>query len=35
MNTIKADISFEKTDHFDAVIDITNIVIPVNIKVFI
>ncbi|CAI2193502.1 5942_t:CDS:2, partial [Funneliformis geosporum] len=33
--TIEAGISFEKTDHFDAVIGITNIVTPVNVKAFI
>ncbi|CAI2195771.1 7053_t:CDS:2, partial [Funneliformis geosporum] len=34
-STVEAGISFEKTNHFDTVIDITNIVTPVNVKAFI
>jgi len=34
-NTVEAGISFEKTDHFDAVIGITNIATPVNVEAFI
>ncbi|CAI2187811.1 17946_t:CDS:2, partial [Funneliformis geosporum] len=33
-STVEAGISFEKTDHFDAVIGITNIVTPVNVEAF-
>ncbi|CAI2181440.1 6666_t:CDS:2, partial [Funneliformis geosporum] len=35
INTVEAGISFEKTNHFDAVIGITNIVTPVNVEAFI
>ncbi|CAI2193576.1 5160_t:CDS:2, partial [Funneliformis geosporum] len=35
ISTIEAGISFEKTNHFDAVIGITNITTPVNIEAFI
>ncbi|RIA79459.1 hypothetical protein C1645_840623 [Glomus cerebriforme] len=35
MSTVEAGIFFEKTDHFDAVIGITNIVTPVNVKAFV
>ncbi|CAI2163562.1 9021_t:CDS:2, partial [Funneliformis geosporum] len=35
ISIVEADISFEKTDHFDAVISITNIVTPVNVEAFI
>src|SRR6266498_3831138 len=34
-STVEASISFEKTDHFDAVIGITNIVTPVNVEAFV
>src|SRR5437764_3665472 len=34
-STVEAGISFEKTDHFDAVIGITNIATPVNVEAFI
>ncbi|CAI2200011.1 19190_t:CDS:1, partial [Funneliformis geosporum] len=34
-STVEAGISFEKTDHFDAVIGITNIVTPVNVEAFV
>ncbi|CAG8503509.1 10593_t:CDS:10 [Scutellospora calospora] len=34
-NTVEADISFEKSNHFDIVIGITNIGTPVNIEAFI
>ncbi|CAI2195532.1 546_t:CDS:2, partial [Funneliformis geosporum] len=34
-NTVEVGISFEKTDHYDAVIGITNIITPVNVKAFI
>ncbi|CAI2178894.1 3095_t:CDS:2, partial [Funneliformis geosporum] len=34
-STVEAGISFEKIDHFDAVIGITNIVTPVNVEAFI
>ncbi|RIA97818.1 hypothetical protein C1645_813528 [Glomus cerebriforme] len=35
MSTVEASIFFEKTDHFDAVIGITNVVTPVNVEAFI
>ncbi|CAI2168139.1 7461_t:CDS:1 [Funneliformis geosporum] len=34
-STVEAGISFEKTNHFDAVIGITNITTPVNVEAFI
>ncbi|PKK63189.1 hypothetical protein RhiirC2_789265 [Rhizophagus irregularis] len=34
ISTVEAGISFEKTDHFDVVISITNIVTPVNVEAF-
>ncbi|CAJ0847115.1 9_t:CDS:2 [Entrophospora sp. SA101] len=34
-NTVEAGISFEKTNHFDMVIGITNIATPVNVEAFI
>ncbi|CAI2190351.1 6863_t:CDS:2 [Funneliformis geosporum] len=34
-STVEAGISFKKTNHFDAVIGITNVTTPVNVKAFI